>query len=102
MKNNKRVYISGKITGLPIEVATDKFNKAVTQLELHGWDNENIVNPMTLTHDHDLSWENYMRVDLIALLKCTHICMLKNWHTSKGANIEYNLAKDLNLTIMFQ
>jgi len=102
MINNKKVYISGKITGLPIEVAMDKFNKAVAGFELHGWGDENIINPMTLIHDHDLSWENYMRVDLIELLKCTHIYMLKDWHTSKGANIEYNLAKDLNLTIIFE
>jgi hypothetical protein len=95
----KRIYVSGKITGLPIEVAYQSFYNAEKLLINLGLDT---VNPMTLNHDHDLSWENYMRVDLIALLKCTHIYMLKNWHTSKGANIEYNLAKDLNLTIIFE
>lgn len=94
-----RIYISGKITGLPIEVALTMFNNATDLFENNDWD---VVNPMTLNHDHDLSWENYMRVDLIALLKCSHIYMLKNWHTSKGANIEYNLAKDLGLTVIFE
>lgn len=95
----KRIYISGKITGLPIEVATSTFDKAEGLLMNEGFD---VINPMTLSHDYDLSWENYMRVDLIALLECTHIYMLKGWHTSKGANIEYNLAKDLNLTVIFE
>ena len=94
----KIIYISGKISGIENE-APLLFEKAENELKLNGF---NTVNPMTLNHDHDLSWENYMRVDLIALLRCTHIYMLKNWQESVGANIEYRLAVDLKLTIIFE
>ena len=94
------IYISGKITGLPIEHAKNNFDNAELNLIKLGF---KTINPMTISHDHhDKSWENYMREDLKAMLNCTHIFMLKDWHLSKGANIEYNLAKDLNLTILFQ
>jgi len=95
----KKVYISGKITGLPIEVAFSNFNNAEIKLKENGYET---VNPMTINHDHNKSWENYMRVDLKALLDCDCIYMLQDWHKSKGANIEYNLAKDLGLTIFFE
>jgi hypothetical protein len=94
-----KAYISGKITGLPIEVAYHNFNSAEITLMNEGFD---VINPMTINHNHDLTWESYMKADLIAMLECTHIYMLKDWHLSKGANIEYNLAKDLGLKIIFQ
>jgi hypothetical protein len=36
------------------------------------------------------------------MLWCGFIYMMKNWHLSKGANIEYNLAKELGLTVIFE
>ena len=99
MKTKNRIYLSGKITGLHIEGADNHFNKAEEKLNQCGYE---VINPMNINHDHDKSWENYMRVDLKALLDCDFIYMLKNWHLSKGANIEYNLAKDLGLTIIFE
>lgn len=84
---------------MPIEVAYSNFNNAELSLANDGFD---VINPMKIEHNHDLSWVNYMREDLKAMLNCTHIYMLKDWHLSKGANIEYNLAKDLGLTVLFQ
>ena len=57
---------------------------------------------MKLNHEHDKSWESYMREDLKALLDCTHIYMMKNWDTSRGAIIERNLAKDLNIEAIYE
>ena len=99
MAENKTIYISGKITGLPIETAYEIFSIAEKQLIENGF---KTINPMTIEHNHNKSWENYMRVDLKSLLDCNYIYMLKDWHLSKGANIEYNLAKDLGLSIIFQ
>lgn len=93
-----KVYISGKISGLNPDTAFSFFNNAELFLIDEGFET---VNPMTISHEHDKSWENYMREDLKAMLDCTHIYMIKGWHESKGANIEYNLAKDLGLTIIF-
>jgi hypothetical protein len=94
-----KIYISGKITGLPFEEAKKTFDTAHIDLVQANFE---VVNPMDLPHKHDQSWESFMREDLKAMLDCTHIFMLKNWHLSKGANVEYNLAKDLGLEIIFQ
>jgi hypothetical protein len=94
-----KLYISGAITGIPFEQAKANFNSAAVSLSITGLES---VNPMDLNHDHDQSWESYMRVDLPELLKCDGIYMLRGWHQSKGANIEYSLASALGMKIIFQ
>jgi len=97
MKN--KIYISGKITGLVFEDAFKNFEKAEKKWIEEGYE---VVNPMTIDHNHDKSWENYMRIDLKAMLECDSIFMLKGWETSRGAVIEHNLAKDLGFKIHYQ
>jgi hypothetical protein len=95
----KKIYISGKITGLDYEVAIKSFQDAEDKLNNEGYIT---VNPMKLNHEHDKSWESYMKEDLIALLDCTHIYMMKNWDDSRGAIIEHNLAKQLNIVSIYE
>lgn len=95
------IYISGKISNLDINVATQLFADAATFLKSQ-YPNTIIINPFEIEHNHDLSWESYMKNDLIAMLQCDTIYMLKNWKESKGANIEYKLAMDLNMNVIFQ
>lgn len=93
--NKLKCYISGKITG--IDNYVELFNSAEKYLLLKGYD---VVNPVNLAHDHDKSWESYMKEDLKALLDCDAIYMLKNWHKSKGAIIEKTLAYQLGIQII--
>jgi hypothetical protein len=95
----KRIYISGKITGVVFEDALEQFALAEKKLCDMGYE---VTNPMTIAHEHDKSWENYMRLDLKAMLECDSIYMLINWEASKGAVIEHNLAKDLGFKIHYQ
>jgi hypothetical protein len=95
----EKIYISGKISGLEFDDAYKTFMGAQLKYESAGFE---VINPMAITHDHDLTWESYMRADLKAMLDCTHIYMLKNWHTSRGANLEYNLATELGLIVVFE
>ena len=98
----QKIYISGKITGLTVPKAESLFNKAETQLKAM-YPGCEIVNPMKINHDdHDKSWENYMRADLKEMLNCDSIYMLNNWQESKGAIVEYTLAKSLNFKIIHQ
>lgn len=94
-----KVYISGKISGLEFSHAQKLFNDAENDLKKY---NFNVVNPMTLPHNHGKSWDEFMREDLKALLDCTHIFMLSNWQDSKGAIIEHDLAKELNIKIFYE
>ncbi len=95
-----KIYISGKITGLLPKDAELKFKLAAKKIRtIYGWE---AVNPFDLNHDHNGEWESYMRTDIIALMECDGILMMEGWHESKGANIEYNLAKVLNMKIFFE
>ena len=93
----QKIYLSGKISGLPLCEAIKNFESAENQLKEFA----TIVNPMRLKHDHDKSWESYMKEDIKALLDCDAIAMLPNYENSKGALIELNLAKSLGFEIIY-
>jgi len=94
-----KIYISGPITGLNYEEAFQNFEKAENYFLSNSME---VINPMKLKHNHDLSWESYMRVDLKAMLDCDAIALIDNWEQSKGAQVEYRLANDLNMDVWIQ
>ena len=93
-----KIYISGKITGIESE-APGLFEKTEIALKTLGYDT---VNPVTLNHNHDKSWQSFMREDVKAMLDCELIYMMSNWQDSKGAKIEREIAKYLGLTIVYE
>ena len=92
-----KIYLSGKISVLRICEAIKNFESAENQLKRYAI----IVNPMRLSHDHDKSWQSYMKEDIKALMYCDAIAMLPNYESSKGALIELNLAKSLGFEIIY-
>ena len=98
MSSRKKVYISGKITGIENE-APLLFAKAEGHLIQSGHDP---VNPMSLPHLHDKKWTSYMKEDLIAMLKCDGAYFLKNWRQSTGAIIEHMIAEILDMEIIYE
>jgi nucleoside 2-deoxyribosyltransferase len=94
----KKVYISGKITGIETE-AIELFSNAEKILENAGFDS---VNPMKLEHNHDKKWESYMKEDIKALLDCDYIFMLTNWMESPGALIEHKIANYLGIEVFYE
>jgi hypothetical protein len=95
-----KIYISGKITGLPINKVVEKFKWHSGILEMKGY---LPVNPIDVSpFAEDKEWEDYMIDDIAALFKCDAIYMLKDWGQSKGARIEYQIAKELGLQILFE
>jgi len=92
-----KIYISGKITGL--DNFMDLFRLAEIELKQLGY---KVCNPALLPHDHDHTWQSYMREDICHLMKCKGIYMLSNWKRSKGARIEWIIAYLLNYKIMYQ
>ena len=95
MKGN--CYIAGKITGLPLEEVKYHFEKGKKAVVELGY---TPIPPLELPHDHDKSWESYMREDLKALLGCTVLYALPNWHESRGAKIEVSLAQSLGIPVI--
>ena len=96
-KPKPKIYISGKITG--IDNYADLFAHAEAKLRSQGYD---VVNPVTLNHNHDKTWEMFMRHDIRAMMDCHAIYMLIGYTGSKGAMIEYRLAQELGMKIIYE
>jgi nucleoside 2-deoxyribosyltransferase len=90
-----KIYISGKISG--IENEAPKLFQEVEDVLIAN--SHEVVNPMKLPHNHDKSWESYMKEDLKAMLDCDGVVLLNNWFDSKGAKIECDLAEKLGMDI---
>jgi len=93
-----KIYISGRITGIETE-APLLFAEACIEMRELGFDT---VNPMDLEHNHDKSWNSYMRNDIKALMECDAIYMISNWVHSKGAEIERRIAMDLGMKVIYE
>ena len=102
-EQKKKCYISGKITGLPIEVATENFKKASLHARFLGYEP---VNPIEIIPNSEEpkndKWSWYMRADLKEMMDCDAILMQENWEDSKGAIVEHNLAKELGFIMMYK
>lgn len=93
-----KVYISGKITGLPQGRVEKKFKDAEEWLRAEGY---TPVNPTRLQIP-DLEYEDYMKIDFAMLGICDAIYMLSDWKDSLGAIREFARAKDIGLHVMFE
>lgn len=96
MEKGSKVYIAGKIGGE--KDAREKFEEAEKWLIKNGYQ---AINPMKLPHNHDKSWEAYMKECIHALIECDYIIMLPMWSFSPGAVIEHNLAKSLKIGVYY-
>ena len=85
MKKNKRIYISGKISGLPYDEVIAKFEAAELILMEMGYD---VFNPLKNGLTKESSWSQHMFLDLKELLKCDCIYLLPDALDSKGARLE--------------
>ena len=96
----KKIYLAGPITGQPY--AEELFNFAELEVKALFSDNIEIINPMRLPHDHDKKWNSYMKECIAELVYCDYIYMLNGWEASRGARVEIELAKELEITIYHQ
>lgn len=94
-----KVYISGAITGRPIDAVVNQFKKAESELIEKG---HYPVNPLNNGLDNTASWLEHMRADIRLLLDCDAIYMMVGWPDSRGAIIEKQLAQNLGLKVFIQ
>ena len=94
-----RIYISGRITGNP----DYKLQFELTEQLLNKCDSvTSVVNPARLDLGEGATWEDYMKTDIVQLTSCDVICMLKGWRRSRGARLEYRIAKALGLKVIYE
>lgn len=97
-----KIYISGPITYNPNW--KEEFKKA----EEECWNNGYFVmSPRVIAESVEEQIKNpkyadYMKSDILSLMICDVVYMLKNWEKSKGARIEHDLAEVLGLKIIYQ
>lgn len=104
----KKIYLSGKITGLTYEEALAIFETAEKEaLKIA----KEVVNPMKLdfgmfnpSDPNNITWGEYMVRDLHSIMNegVDSIYMIENWKDSKGANIELFVAQQMGLAIHFE
>lgn len=105
-----KVYISGKITGLPKAEYEALFNAAEAKLRKKDYD---VISPMRITpadaeeidpatHTEAEIWKAHLKADIQELLKCNAIYMLSNWECSEGATLEHSIAQGLNMPIHYE
>ena len=90
-----RYYISGAITNNP-NYKSD-FERAEMWLKSQGYE---VINPCKVPYN--LSYAEYMKIDLALLELCDGIYMLSNWKQSNGAKTELAVAKALGKKVKFE
>jgi hypothetical protein len=88
-----RIYIAGPMTGHPNN-NYPAFHAAADKLRAKGHD---VKNPAENSPPVPETWENWMKLALAQMVTCDAVCLLPDWHTSRGAKIEYRLACDLGM-----
>ena len=92
------IYIAGPMNGYP-GMNFDAFHKAAFNLRAAGF---TVINPAELNPDVNADWSDCMDVDIDAVFECDAIYMLKGWEKSKGARIEYRIAKNRGMEIIYE
>lgn len=93
----KRLYIAGKMSGLP-DLGHPAFHAAAAKLRARGFHVENPAdNP---TPPCGGTWLGWMRLAIAQLVTCDAVVLLPNWcDNSDGARTEYTLAVNLRLPV---
>jgi hypothetical protein len=93
--SNPRIYLAGPMTGLPgFNYAA--FNAEAKRLRALGY---YVENPAENIHPVDQDWAGYMRVALAQMLTCEAVALLPDWHLSRGACLENDIATQLGMPI---
>jgi hypothetical protein len=93
----KRIYVAGPMTGLP-ELNFPAFHAAAARLRDAGWE---AVNPAeNFGGRTDMPRETYLRADVILLAQCEAIALLPGWQESRGAKLEYLMARELGMAVI--
>lgn len=98
-KKNKKCYNSGKIGGLTYLEAYNNFERADREISGMGF---TPINPIVLGLKPSRPYWLHIAYDILLLSRCGQIYMQRNWESSKGSRIEFNVAKFLGKQIWFQ
>lgn len=87
-----KVYISGRVSGRPENEVRREFRAAEEKIRRFGLE---AVNPIDNGLPASADWEEHMGRDIAMLLRCDAIYMLPGWRDSRGAVLEFGIARYL-------
>lgn len=93
----RKIYISGGISGHPLEERRAVFTRAEEELRGRGYDP---VNPFNNGVSLDAPYGDHMRTDLRMLLSCDGIYLLRGWMSSRGACLEHDVAAACGMEVI--
>ena len=94
---SKKIYIAGKVSGLPYVDLTFKFGSVEQTLKEQGY---TVINPLNIVLGGE-AWEPAMKKCIAALVDCDEVFMLHDWKESPGARMEHEIATKLKLKIHY-
>lgn len=94
------IYLAGPMSGLP-DLNYPAFHAAAAKLRADGHTVLNPAeNPEPTPRGDTVTWADWMRLALAQLIQADTVVLLPGWWVSRGAVVEYKLARDLGLAII--
>lgn len=88
----KKIYLSIPITGRDIKTVKAQAKAMVSAI--HGKFMCQVINPLDVSEKYpNLTWEEYMAIDLMLLSECDGVCLCEGWKASKGCRLEEAFAR---------
>lgn len=94
-----KVYVAGKVTGLPNSEVFRKFNGSVRTLKEGG---HAVMSPAVLVLNDGFGHEDYMHVCYAMIDVCDAVFMQRDWRDSEGARMEREYATDRRKRIIYE
>lgn len=98
-KKIKKIYLSLPISGYDFEERKETALAMEVKLRGHGYD---VFNPLGDQFQHGLTTNEYMKLDLKALLDCDVIMLMYDWNCSAGCHTELCVATAIGLDVWFE
>jgi hypothetical protein len=101
MSVRPRIYVSGRMTGLP-EFNFPAFHAAAEKLRAAGWEVENPAE--SFEGSQERPYKDYVAFDIAALKRCDAIYMLRGWDDdgARGSVWEHGIAMDRGLDVWLE
>jgi hypothetical protein len=95
----RKIYISGKITGLPFGEVQAKFEAAKKFVAGLGHE---AVSPLENGVSLDYPWIQHLKMDIMLLMDCDAIYLLSDRCDSRGAMLEKNIAETPGMETIYE
>ena len=97
MGNEKKIYLSGPISGYDRNERRKAFREAEEFISEPGVE---VVSPLNNGLPDDAEWSDHMLRDLEMLIDCDMMVLLPGWQHSRGCLTEVRFARKMGLLVL--